>query len=314
MLDEKQLIIIDVAKLYYENNYTQQEIAKKLNISRPTVSRLIQQAKDLGYVHIEITNPFEYKEDLSDMLRKKYDLESIFVCHSPSNTEEEIKKTICEYAAQYLNGIVKDEDTIGVTWGTTMKEIAVRLPNKAVSNVEIVQLNGGISYSETNTHAYEIIHEFTRAYRSIPRYLALPVFFDSETVKNLVETDRNIQQTMTRGREANIAVFTVGSVKDNAILFRLGYMNEEEQLSIQQNAVGDICSRFFTEQGLIANEAINNRTVGIQLHDLRKKEKAILVAGGERKVKGIHGALTGKYANVLIIDQYTAKSLLSYQS
>lgn len=312
MIDDKHLLIIDAAKLYYESNYTQQEIAVKLNISRPTVSRLLNQAKELGYVHIEITNPFEIKESLSTQLKNKYHIDTILICHSPTDTEEEIKNSISENAAQYLHEIVKDDDIIGVTWGTTLKEIATRLPDKMVSNVEIVQLNGGVSYSKIDTFAYEIIHNFTKAFRSIPRYLPLPVLFDSETVKNLVESDRNIQKTMERGQQANIAVFTVGSVKDNARLFRLGYLDDNELQFLQENSVGDICSRFFTKEGLIASSIIDNRTVGIKLDDLRKKEKSILVAGGIRKVPAIHGALVGRYANVLITDQYTAKSLLAF--
>lgn len=312
MIDDKHLLIIDAAKLYYENNYTQQEIAAKLNISRPTVSRLLNQAKELGYVQIEITNPFEVKESLSTQIKNKYRIDNVYICHSPTDTEEEIQNSISENAAQYLHDIVKDDDIIGVTWGKTLKEIATKLPDKMVSNVEIVQLNGGVSYSKIDTYAYEIIHKFTKAYRSIPRYLPLPVLFDSETVKNLVESDRNIQKTIERGQQANIAVFTVGSVKDNARLFRLGYLNSNEQQFLQEKSVGDICSRFFTRDGSIANEVIDNRTVGIRLDDLRKKEKSILVAGGIRKVPAIHGALVGRYANVLIIDQYTAKSLIQF--
>lgn len=312
LIDEKHLLIIDAAKLYYESNYTQQEIAAKLNLSRPTVSRLLNQARELGYVQIEITNPFESKETLSLQLKHKYNIDTVHICHSPTNTEEEIKNSICENAAHYLDSIVKDNDIIGVTWGTTLKEIAIRLPDKVVQNVEIVQLNGGVSYSKIDTYAYEIIHEFTRAYRSNPRYLPLPVLFDSEAVKDLVEADRNIQKTIERGQQANIAVFTVGSVKDNARLFRLGYLDNSEQHLLQEKAVGDLCSRFFTEDGTIASEIIDNRTVGIRLDDLRKKEKSILVAGGVRKVQAIHGALIGRYANILITDQYTAKALLEF--
>ena len=57
-------------------------------------------------------------------------------------------------------------------------------------------------------------------------------------------------------------------------------------------------------------EDINNRTVGIDLEDLRHKEKSILVAGG-RKVDAIRAALIGKYANILVTDQFTAQALLS---
>lgn len=83
-----------------------------------------------------------------------------------------------------------------------------------------------------------------------------------------------------------------------------------EKGSPKEKAVGDICSRFFTIDGEIADEKMDERTIGINLQDLKQKETAILVAGGERKIKAIHGALRGGYANHFITDQFTAKQLL----
>lgn len=60
----------------------------------------------------------------------------------------------------------------------------------------------------------------------------------------------------------------------------------------------------------MCSEDINSRTVGIDLKDLRHKEKSILVAGGQRKVDAIRAALIGKYANILVTDQFTAQALL----
>ncbi len=70
---------------------------------------------------------------------------------------------------------------------------------------------------------------------------------------------------------------------------------------------------FFDNDGNISSEDINRRTIGIELEELKLKKRSILVAGGSRKVKAIDGALRGKYANILIIDQHTAKELLHYQ-
>ncbi|MGG1650975.1 sugar-binding domain-containing protein, partial [Paenibacillus sp. NRS-1780] len=64
------------------------------------------------------------------------------------------------------------------------------------------------------------------------------------------------------------------------------------------------------DEGNICSQEINSRTVGIDLPDLRKKEKAILVAGGQRKVEAIRASLLGKYANILVTDQFTAQALL----
>lgn len=51
---EKQQLSIEAARLYYQSDYSQQQIAEQLNISRPTVSRLLQYAKEKGYVQIRV--------------------------------------------------------------------------------------------------------------------------------------------------------------------------------------------------------------------------------------------------------------------
>lgn len=46
--------MVNVARLYYEQNMTQNEIAKELGISRPLVSILLTEAKACGIVTISI--------------------------------------------------------------------------------------------------------------------------------------------------------------------------------------------------------------------------------------------------------------------
>ncbi|MDQ1235242.1 deoxyribonucleoside regulator [Paenibacillus sp. SORGH_AS306] len=309
--NDKQRLSIETARLYYLSDYSQQEIATKLGVSRPTVSRLLQYAKEKGYVRIDIVDPLEDLDALGEQLKKRYGLDTVHVCYSPINEYKEIQKHISKRAADYLFDTVKDTDIIGVTWGTTMHAVAEHLEQKQVRGVEVVQLKGGVSHSHVNTYAAETVNLFAEAYHTIARYLPLPVIFDSIELKKMVDEDRHIQRIIELGRQANIAVFTVGTVKEDALLFRLGYFNEEEQRLLQQTGAGDICSRFFDKEGNICSPAINDRTVGIDLVDLRKKEKSILVAGGQRKIEAIEAALIGKYANILVTDQFTAQALLT---
>ncbi|QWS50467.1 sugar-binding transcriptional regulator [Bacillus sp. JNUCC-24] len=308
---EKQQLSIEAARLYYLSDYSQQEIAKQLNLSRPTVSRLLQYAKEKGYVQITVMDPFEDLNELSSLLKEKYDLLEAHVVFSPKDDYPTITDYLSRFGADYLQETVKDGDIVGVSWGTTMYQIAQKMQPKQVKGVEVVQLKGGISHSHVNTYSAETIQLFAEAFQTAPRYLPLPVVFDSAAVKEMVEQDRHIQRIIEMGKQANIAVFTVGTVRDEALLFRLGYFREEEKVLLKESSVGDICSRFYDQDGRICSEAINNRTIGVELDDLRTKERSILVAGGHRKVASIHGALRGKYANVLIIDQHTARALLN---
>ncbi|WP_068782629.1 sugar-binding transcriptional regulator [Paenibacillus sp. GM2] len=310
MDQDKQRLSIEAARLYYLSDYSQIDIAAKLGVSRPTVSRLLQYAKEQGYVRIDISDPLEDLNDLGARLKQKYELETVLVCYSPVNEYKEIQKYISKAAADYLHETVQDTDIIGVSWGRTMHVVALQLQQKQVRGVEVVQLKGGISHSHVNTYAAETMNLFAAAYHTIARYLPLPVIFDSVALKEMVEKDRHIHRIIELGKQANIAVFTVGTVNDDALLFQLGYFSEEEKQLLQTKGIGDICSRFFDAEGHLCSEEINNRTVGIDLSDLKNKEKSILVAGGQRKIDAIRGALVGKYANILVTDQFTAQALL----
>ncbi|MCM3767293.1 sugar-binding transcriptional regulator [Neobacillus niacini] len=302
--------VIEAAKLYYLLDYNQHEIANILGVSRPTVSRLLQQAKSEGIVQITITDPTENVENLASELEHKFNLKKAIVASIPQYENHIIKNYLGEKAAGFLDEIVKDNDIIGVTWGTTLYHVAIELKQKFVKDVKVVQLKGGVSHSETNTYASEILYLFGKAFNTAPHNLPLPAIVDHVVVKQAMKADRHIRRILELGKQANIALFTIGPVKTDSLLFQLGYFTDSDIQSLEGKAVGDICSRFFDKEGRICNESLNERTLGVNLNDLKNKDFSILVAGGPNKIDGIYGALKGGFANVLITDHYTAKFLL----
>ena len=307
---DKERLAINAAKLYYRSGYSQQDIARELDISRPSVSRLLQHAKDRGYVKIQIFDPVEDMSHLERQLIERYGLREACVAASTLNDEQEIKKYLGLKAAEYLDGIVHDGDIIGVGWGTTMHTLAGSLIPHALKGAQIVQLEGGVTHTQGETYANDILERFAANFSTIAQHLPLPVIFDSRAVKEMVDQDRYIKRVLELGNHANIAIYSVGTVRHNALFFQLGYTDAKEKARLQECAVGDICSRFFDAAGCICDAALDGRTVGIKLAELQKKERSIIVAGGEAKVKPIRAALAGKYGNVLITDQFTAKALL----
>lgn len=310
MYRDKDKLAINVAKLYYRSDFSQQKIAQELGVSRPSISRLLQYAKDKGYVNIQIIDPVEDMTHMEQRLKEKLHLKDVKIASSTINDEEEIKKYIAIAAAKYLDSIVKDGDIIGVGWGTTLNNMAQALIPKPLKGAQIVQLEGGVTHSEWNTYSREILEKFAANFDTVAQYLPLPVIFDTKETKELVDKDRYIKRILELGRHANIALFSVGTVRPTALFFRLGYTDIQEKEKIQKNSVGDICSRFFDVEGRVCNRDLDDRTVGITLPELRDKEYSIMISGGEAKVNAIRAALKGRYANVLITDQFTGKALL----
>mgnify|MGYP003369291949 CR=1 FL=1 len=301
---------IDVAKLYYESNYTQDQISKHLNISRPTVSRMINYCKEKNIVQIKIVNPFERQQSNEFELEKKYGLKKAIVAYAPLNNSNEILTAICSKAASYLNETVSDGDSIGVCWGRTLYTIAKLLTPRMLRGVSIVQLKGGVPNTEIQTYAKEIVDIFSRKFNGQGYYLPLPTLFSDLSTKLIVLKDPFISNIVKMGEKTNIALFTVGAAGENALLYKLGFFSPRDKRALAKVAAGDICSRLIDDKGQICDATLDARTNSIQLEILKQKDTRILVAGGESKLRAIKAALAGGYANVLITDQFTAYELL----
>ncbi|QTH44001.1 sugar-binding transcriptional regulator [Cohnella sp. LGH] len=310
MDNDKIRKVVEAAKLYYQLDYSQNQIADALGVSRPTVSRLLQQAKAEGVVTIEIKDPTEDVEVLRCMLRERFQLKNVVVAFTPTYDDSVVKRYIGQAAAAYIMELVKDGDTIGASWGSTMYQVALHMKTKSLNNSFVVQLNGGVSDADILISPSEIVHLFGKAFNVTPYFMYLPAIVDHILVKQAMLTDRHIRRVMDMGQSANVAVFTAGAPTPDSVLINSNYMRSEELETIKTRAVGDICSRYYDADGEICLPSLNERTVGIELADLRTKEHAILVAGGASKVNAIYGALRGKYGNTLVTDQITAKALL----
>lgn len=309
--DKRVALALKVATLYYRDGLNQQAIAEELNISRATVSRLLQFGRDNGLVTIKIHNPLTPLHQLQTMLLKKYPtLQKIIIVPGKNNPLEEVGIA----GAQFVEKIIKNDDIIGLGWGRTLYQVALHITPKDVSGIKVVQMKGSMANTETRNYAFETVNTFASAFNTLPQYLPVPVIFDHAQTKKLVANDTHIKYILQLGKEANIAMYTVGTVRDSALLFRLGYFTAAEQEKLQKEAVGDIFSRFIDAHGKIVDRDINSRTIGIDLDELKKKQYSILIAANVAKVPAIHGVLTAGYANTLVIDQESANDLLDFSA
>ena len=68
-------LLYTVAKYYYLDEYSQGDIAKLLNISRPQISRLLKRARELEIVKIEVSMPNNLQDNsISEKIKKYLDL------------------------------------------------------------------------------------------------------------------------------------------------------------------------------------------------------------------------------------------------
>ncbi|MBU1063564.1 sugar-binding transcriptional regulator [bacterium] len=310
--ESQTVATVEAARLYYEHNFSQQQIAQKLGISRPGVSRLLQQARDKGIVKIQIIDPSDRGTLLESQVREKFQLNRVVVVPNDNEDDKIIKARIGSAAAGILDDYVHSGMIFGISWGTTMLSVARHVSKKRLKDLIVVQLNGGVSRADYNTHASDAARKIAEAFGAIPYLLPLPAIVDRPEVKDAIISDKNIAYTLRIAREASVAMFTIGSFGYDSALVKSDYFDsaEVEEL-LKRGAVGDICSRIISHDGEICSEEANARTIGIDLDDIRTKEHSIAVAGGKGKLPAIKAALKAKLCNVLVTDEWVAGELLS---
>lgn len=309
--NDKVNLLVNIARLYYDSNYSQQMIAEKLNISRPYVSKLINEARERGIVEIKIFDPYKAETQIELEIKDKYKLFKVIVVSS-SNNDTDLLGRIGKATARYLDTIVKDGDIIGVAWGSTLYACSQNIIKRDdLKNITVVQLCGGISNIERNIFANEIPKNIADACKGTPYILPLPAVLGSFSVKTAVLKDKNIRSILGLANKANIAVFTMGSFGHEGALSRAGYItgNDVDEL-LKKGAVGDVCTRIIDADGRVCDEDLNRRTIAVELDELKKKEYRIAVAAGENRILCIDAALKAGYANVLVTGEETAVGLL----
>jgi deoxyribonucleoside regulator len=305
-------LLVEAARLYYEHDFSQQKIAQKLGISRPGVSRLLQRAREQGIVRIEIHDPAAKGTNLEKLLRDKFGLIKTIVV--PEDERIVVtKRRLGQATIGFLSRLVSDNMVLGVSWGTTMREVARQAGDVSARNMTVVQLNGGVSKASYDTHASEIAQMIGAKFEATPFLLPLPAIVDSQEVKKAIISDKNIARTLNLASEAQIAIYTIGLFNQDSVLVKADYFERPEVTSlIKKGAIGDICSRIINHQGKICSEELNTRTIGIELEDLIKKPYAIAVAGGREKLPAIRAALKGKWFNCLVTDEWIANQLIQH--
>jgi len=305
-----------VSTLYYLNEFTQQEIANRLELSRPKVSRLLKQAKNRGIVQIIVPFPEGNFIKLETKVEQEYGLNEVIIVEASRDSSdlasELLKSQLGSAAAKYLARTVTDGDVIGVTWGTTLQAMVDNMTPVQTNDCHVVQMLGGFGPPEAKAHAMDISRRLSQSLNSGLSLLQSPGIVDSPEIRNVLVNDRRVKSALALFPKVNKAYVGIGAISTNRILQKdnTEVSNDIKQEILNSTAVGDIGLNFFDINGNLVKTAFKERFIGMTLKQLKEVDTVIGIAGGDEKLEAILGALTGGYINVLITDQYTAKHLL----
>ncbi len=305
--------LIKVAKLYYEDGLTQQAIAERLRLSRPKISRLLQQARDERVVQITIAPPVGTHADLERQLEICYGLEEVLVVDvTHPDVSALVMRELGTAAADYFSHILQDHDIVGMTWGGTLAAMVDALSPQKIQDVRVVQMVGGLGEPSAEIHATDVARRMAQALDASLTLLPAPGIVDSPQGREILQMDKYVRNCLQLAAKANVVLAGIGALKRDSVLMRDGNLITWDEVSslINQGAVGDIALRFFDIHGRPVAAEINERVIGVDLPTLQSLPRVIGVAGGSSKFEAILGAIRGKLVSSLVTDSVTARQLL----
>lgn len=314
-LTEEQRLITKVAYLYYMRQQKQSDIARQLDISQATVSRILKRAEEEAIVRITVNMPTGVYTQLESDLCARYGLKAATVVHCDDESDDAIFDHIGSAAAYYVETTISKNEVVGLSsWSSSLLAMvnAMQPLAKAV-DAKVVQILGGVGNPSAKTYASRITEQFAALIQGEAIYLPAPGVASSVQMRDELSANPFVEQAVELFDHITLALVGIGSIEPSNPLMSSGNVFTAEELTMlrERGAVGDICLRFFDAQGQPVITPLNDRVISMKLDQLRRVKRSVGIAGGPRKIDAIRGAINGGWINVLITDHLTAHRLMS---
>jgi deoxyribonucleoside regulator len=315
-IDERVMLLVNLARAYYEQGMTQEEIARTLPISRSQVSRYLSEAREMGIVQFRVIDPAQRSDDLSAALMQRFpSLKAAIVVPVFTTNEQVARQMVGLACASYLREIVHPGQCLAIGCGRTVRGAIEALKICPVPNLSVVQAMGNLGHEALNIDFNALTRAAADAFTAHAYYINAPAILGSGTAAEWEGANPSIHESLERAREADIYLFTVGALDRDELYTRTGLISQGDIQWLRDRGVaGDICAHFFDVQGRECDTPFANRIIGITLNDLKRAELSIGIVGGVGKALPFRAALTGGWINIAITDEHTARAVLEIEA
>lgn len=303
------------ATQYYVQGETMESIARRLDISRSTVSRLLSAARESGLVRITIADSASSHSPIARALNDAFGVAVHMVAAHGSATLITRIDQVAQRGASLLAEVVDDDYVIGVAWGVTMAALTRHLPRRPLAGSTIVQMNGGASHHTSGVPwIREILQSVGDAFGSEVTLFPVPAFFDFAETKQAMWRERSVRRVLARLARMDVAVFGVGSLTGAVAshVYAAGYLEGSERTALlADGVVGDVCTVLIREDGTFADIEANQRATGPTPAELQRVPRRICVVADPLRAPAVLGALRAGAVTDLVIDDVTARATLA---
>jgi DNA-binding transcriptional regulator LsrR (DeoR family) len=303
-------IVAWVAWLYYADQLTQSEVAEAVGLSRATVAKLLQEARERGAVSINLNTEAMSRTKLSRALAARYGLQAAHII--PTLKDVPLTERLGEAGARVLNELLTPGEIIGVAWGRSVYAVAAAMTMPRTGGpFTVVQVTGS-SPGGTAEFSPELCSSLlaTKLSARCANLLAPAVLSNARLRDELLAEPALVEQFRLI-RAARTLLFGVGDIGPQSTA-RIAQLARPEVVDdyVANGAVAVILGRFVDAEGNPVAGELDNRMIGVTLEELRQMSGRICVAGDQNKIRPLLAALKGGFIQRLVTDAATADALM----
>lgn len=213
-MDKKTERLVDVARMYYEQDRTQSEIADQYGISRPMVSKLLKEARDKGIVTIRISAPQEESGgalSLMELVGRCFGIyDGVAVPDGPN--DQTTNEAVAEAAISYLSGL--GGTGLGIGWGHIIGDVVKHMEQRETLvpiGTFVCPLigNGGVGLK--NYHSNELVRSIAEHSGAQPRFIYSPACVLSEQELKLTRELDSYHEIYHVWEKLDVALVNIGN-------------------------------------------------------------------------------------------------------
>lgn len=313
--EQRELLMVQVARRYYELDKTMGDLAAELGLTRWQASRLLSDAREAGIVEIRIVPRTPRVLAVEDRLQRRFGLKEAVVV--PVGEDDEVSAVfdgVARAAARYIAGLGR-VPLVGVSWGRTMNAVAAHLPQGWNEGAEIVLVNGAMNFRIPATRTNNTAELFARSAPGAATLLPVPAILGRAATRRALEEDPTIAAILDLARTAPVVIFGMGAMTPDSVILQAGFVDADEQAGlVARGAVGDILGRYIDGEGRAVDADLDARTLGLGLDEIGRRAYSIGIAAGPGKAAVARAAAAAGHVNVLVTDERTALTLLDEET
>lgn len=307
-------LLVQVARMYYEEGLNQQQIAKKLNMSRSLVSKLLIKAKRNGIVEIKINpNPIHPFQEIEDKIKQSLQLKYVKVVDNGEGTKH---NKVSVEAGLYIISRLPSCKNVVISAGRTTKGIVDNMISAtSFPDITFLPASGGIGEIRWDIDSNMICGQIAQQCGSQYRQIHAPIIVDSVEAKEILLEQTFIKEVLELSAKADMAVVGIGKgFQKEAMLPLYPSGRSEDYFEHEELISGDFCYNYFDKDGNVVDCRWNKQLIGLSLEQLRKIPNVVCVAEEIEKAENLYIAAKTGLVNSMIVDIKVAKKVLSCYS